>query len=171
MRAATSLEPKVPRLLSSPNSLDDLWPEPSSALKSSFPGGLRGKAQGPLLPSCQPCSRLEWLGLNLARRVVGHPPLLSFHSPRRSRALNRDSPCHVRRGPAQSELSNLAALFSSLSLREVGLVPLTLAGILLLDSQTCSTELEGLQGVLVETRRERPQERDRKTVDVCPCAE
>ncbi|KAJ8782578.1 hypothetical protein J1605_000557 [Eschrichtius robustus] len=52
-------EPKVPRPLSSPNSLDDLWPEPSSALKSSFPGGLRGKAQGPLLPSCQPCSWLE----------------------------------------------------------------------------------------------------------------
>ena len=56
-------------------------------------------------------------------------------------------------------------------MREVGLVPLTLAGILVLDSQTCSTEPEGLQGVLVETRRERPQEQDRKTVDVCPCAE
>lgn len=87
MRAATSLEPKVPRPLSSPNSLDDLWPEPSSALKSSFPGGLRGKAQGPLIPSCQPCSWLEWLGLHLARRVLRHPPLLSFQSPRRSRAL------------------------------------------------------------------------------------
>ena len=77
--------------------------------------------------------------------------------------------CETR--PTQSELSNLAALYSSLSLREVGLVPLTLAGILVLDSQTCSTELEGLQGVLVESRRETPQEPDRKTVDVCPCAE
>lgn len=48
MRAATALEPEVLRPLSSPNSPDDLWPEPSSALKSSFPGGLRGKALGPL---------------------------------------------------------------------------------------------------------------------------
>lgn len=48
MRAATALEPEVPRPLSSPNSPDDLWPEPSYALKSSFPGGLRGKALGPL---------------------------------------------------------------------------------------------------------------------------
>lgn len=47
MRAARSLKPKVPRLLSSPNSPDDLWPEPISTLKSSFPGGLRGKALGP----------------------------------------------------------------------------------------------------------------------------
>lgn len=107
MRAARSLEPKVPRLLSSPNSPDDLWPEPISTLKSSFPGGLCGKALGPPLPSCQPCSWLERLGLNLARRVVRHPPLLSFQSPSRFQGawLSRDCPCHLRSRPTQSRVS------------------------------------------------------------------
>jgi hypothetical protein len=47
MRATVSLEHEVPRPLSSPNSPGNLWPQPSSALKSSFPGGLLEKALGP----------------------------------------------------------------------------------------------------------------------------
>lgn len=71
MRAAESLKPEVPRPVSSPSSPDDLWPEPSSALKSSFPGGLRGKALGPRsLPASLAAGWND--GLNQAARVLRH---------------------------------------------------------------------------------------------------
>lgn len=68
MRAAKSLKPEVPRPVSSPSSPDDLWPEPSSALFISWRPAREGA--GAPLPSCQPRSWLEWLGLNQAARVL-----------------------------------------------------------------------------------------------------
>lgn len=104
MRAAKSLKPEVPRPVSSPSSPDDLWPEPSSALFISWRPAREGA--GAPLPSCQPRSWLERLGLNQAARVLRlrhcSPPEVPGESRTR---LSADPPCHLRSRSTQSKLS------------------------------------------------------------------
>lgn len=168
MRAAKSLKPEVPRPVSSPSSPDDLWPETSSALKSSFPGGLRGKALGPPLPSCQPRSWLEWLGLNQAARVRRHRHCSPPEVPGDSRYPQGSTQTLLVILEADQLSPNSpppACFLFFFHEREVAVISLTLAGTPTPGSLACPTdwgtrEPEGI-----------PQGGDRNMVDVCPFAE
>lgn len=75
MVAAESLEPKVLRPLSSPNSPDDLWPEPVLLCKVHFLEACNGAlGPAPFLPASLLLAGMA--GTEQAARVLRHPPLL-----------------------------------------------------------------------------------------------